>query len=400
MNQEARERWLRFRVGVFVVIALVAFVGVIYVLGARARLFEARYTIHAEFSEVGGLPEGATVRLAGVQIGRVSSVHLPPQPGGKVRVDLTIGKQFSDRIRKDSVARIETQGLLGDRIVEISVGTADAPAVKAGDVLASREPMDFASMVGEGARTMRSVSALAETLRTTTESFKESKVIEEAAATVGAARTMTDRVGRILERVETGPGLAHTLLYEEPIALKRVNELIGRTENLIARVERGEGAVGVLTGEESGAAARRLVAAIDRFAQVMERPEEQKGLLPGLLFDPQYRSVLEDLQVVARNLREVSERVAGGRGMLGSLVREEPSGGLGQASQDLQASLANLRAITERINEGEGTLGALIADPTVYDRLVAVLDGASRSVLLRSLIRNLGRDAAKEAPKN
>jgi phospholipid/cholesterol/gamma-HCH transport system substrate-binding protein len=118
------------------------------------------------------------------------------------------------------------------------------------------------------------------------------------------------------------------------------------------------------------------------------------------LFDPQYRSVLEDLQVVARNLREVSERVAGGRGMLGSLVREEPSGGLGQASQDLQASLANLRAITERINEGEGTLGALIADPTVYDRLVAVLDGASRSVLLRSLIRNLGRDAAKEAPKN
>ena len=44
----------------------------IYALGARARLFEPRYTIHAEFTEVGGLVEGATVRLAGVQIGRVS----------------------------------------------------------------------------------------------------------------------------------------------------------------------------------------------------------------------------------------------------------------------------------------------------------------------------------------
>ena len=127
MNQEGRERWLRFRVGVFVVIALVAFVAVIYVLGARARLFEPRYTIHADFTEVGGLREGATVRLAGVQIGRVTDVHLPPQPGGKVRVDLTIGRQFADRIRKDSVARIETQGLLGDRIVEITVGTADSP---------------------------------------------------------------------------------------------------------------------------------------------------------------------------------------------------------------------------------------------------------------------------------
>src|SRR5262247_4131297 len=135
MTQEERDRWLRLRVGIFVMVALVGFVGVIYVLGARARLFEARYTIHAEFTEVGGLREGATVRLAGVQIGRVTDVHLPPQPGAKVRVDLTIGRQFADRIRRDSIARIETQGLLGDRIVEITVGTAGALPMKAGETL-------------------------------------------------------------------------------------------------------------------------------------------------------------------------------------------------------------------------------------------------------------------------
>jgi ABC-type transporter Mla subunit MlaD len=143
MNEQGRERALRFRVGVFVIVALAAFVAVIYVLGARARLFEARYTIHADFTEVGGLREGATVRLAGVQIGRVTDVHLPSEPGGKVRVDLTIGRQFADRIRKDSVARIETQGLLGDRIVEISVGTAAAPVVQAGDALSSSDPTDI-----------------------------------------------------------------------------------------------------------------------------------------------------------------------------------------------------------------------------------------------------------------
>src|SRR5262245_48471537 len=147
MTQEERDRWLRLRVGIFVMVALVGFVGVIYVLGARARLFEARYTIHADFTEVGGLREGATVRLAGVQIGRVTDVHLPPEPGGKVRVDLTIGKQFADRIRGDSVARIETQGLLGDRIVEITVGSTAAPAVKAGDAIASRDPTDIAQIV-------------------------------------------------------------------------------------------------------------------------------------------------------------------------------------------------------------------------------------------------------------
>ena len=64
MNQEERIRWVRVRVGVFVVAAVLAFIGVIYVLGARARLFESRYTIHADFSEVGGLREGATVRAS------------------------------------------------------------------------------------------------------------------------------------------------------------------------------------------------------------------------------------------------------------------------------------------------------------------------------------------------
>src|SRR4030095_9725095 len=101
-------------VGRSVPIARVTFLGAVYALGARAKLFEARYTIHADFTEVGGLVEGAPVRLAGVQIARGSAVNLPPQPGGKVRVDLTIARRFSDRIRKNSVARIETQGLLGD----------------------------------------------------------------------------------------------------------------------------------------------------------------------------------------------------------------------------------------------------------------------------------------------
>jgi phospholipid/cholesterol/gamma-HCH transport system substrate-binding protein len=391
LTQEGRERWLRVRVGIFVIAALAAFIGVVYVLGARARLFEARYTIHADFTEVGGLREGATVRLAGVQIGRVTDVHLPPEPGGKVRVDLTIGRQFADRVRGDSVARIETQGLLGDRIVEIGVGTAAAPAVKPGEVLPSRDPSDIARMMGEGAETMKSVAALAETLRSTAETVNQSKVIQETAAAVGSARAMADRASRILDRVETGPGLAHALLYEEPVALRRVNELIARVDTVVARIERGEGALGVLTGAESGAAAQRLVAAADRLAQILARPEDQPGLLPALLFDPQYRSLLDDASAVARNLREVSERVARGRGLLGSAVRDVDDPSLPEAARDLQASLANLRAITARINEGEGTLGALVVDPTLYDRLAAVLDGASRSVLLRSFIRGLGR---------
>jgi phospholipid/cholesterol/gamma-HCH transport system substrate-binding protein len=131
---------------------------------------------------VGGLVEGATVRLAGVQIGRVNGVNLPPEPGAKVRVDMSIARRYSDRVRKDSVARIETQGLLGDRIVEITVGSAQAPPVKAGELLASKDPVDLTKMMSESAGVVKNVSALAESLQKTAETLNQSGLIEEAAA--------------------------------------------------------------------------------------------------------------------------------------------------------------------------------------------------------------------------
>jgi phospholipid/cholesterol/gamma-HCH transport system substrate-binding protein len=393
MNGEGHERTRTLRVGIFVLIGLAAFLGMIYALGARARLFEPRFTISADFTEVGGLVEGATVRLAGVQIGRVSGVSLPPEPGGKVRVDMSIARQFGDRVRQDSVARIETQGLLGDRIVEITVGTTKAPPVGPGDVIASTDPFDIGRVMSESAQVVKSISTLADSLRETAQTLNQSGLVEEATATVRSARKVTDQVGRIVGEVERGRGWAHALIYEEPVALRRVNELVATTQALLDRVQRGEGAAGVLTSEQSTAAARRFVAAMDRLSRVVEQPSAEDGVLPALLFDPKYRAVLEDLRVVAHNLRDVSDRLAGGRGTLGSLIKDEPAeGGIRQASQDFQVAVANLREITEKIKDGEGTVGALIADPTIYERLVTILDGTQRSFLLRGLLRGLGRD--------
>jgi phospholipid/cholesterol/gamma-HCH transport system substrate-binding protein len=391
---DRRENAMKLRVGVFVLLALATFLGLIYALGARARLFESRYTIHTEFTEVGGLVEGATVRLAGVQIGRVTAVTLLGQPGGKVRVDLTIARRFSDRVRKNSVARIETQGLLGDKIVEITVGDTTAPPLAPGEVLVSRDPADFSRIISSGAETAKNVAELATALRETADKVNQSKIIENAAATVG-------KLGNVVDQVEHGRGWAHTLLYEEPVALRRVNELIATTQTMIDRVEKGQGAVGVLVSPEGTASAKRFVAAMDRISAMVEHPESEQGLLPGLLFDPKYRPILDDLRTVAHNLREVSDRVAGGRGTLGSLVADSgDQSELQLTLHDLRAAVANLRAISEKINTGEGTVGALIVDPTVYERLVAILDGAQRSFLLRSMIRSLDNTTTKGSARD
>jgi phospholipid/cholesterol/gamma-HCH transport system substrate-binding protein len=376
-----------------VLLALAVFIGLVYLLGARARLFESKLTVYADFIEVGGLVEGATVRLAGVQIGRVTNVRLPGQPGGKVRVEMRIGSQFVDRVRKNSVARIDTQGLLGDKIVEITVGSAEAPAITPGEVLAAREPADIGQMLSQSAEVVKNVDALSQNLTEAVETLNQSRVIEDLAATLAAAR-------RITEQVEKGRGLAHALLYDEPAALRKLDRLLASTQSMLDRAERGEGAVGVLTSKDSTEAARRFVQAMDHFAQALDAKPGQGGFVSALLFDPKYRPVAEDLRVVARNFRDVSERLAGGRGMLGGLLRDEPSDeSFRQITMDLKVAVANLRRVSERISAGEGTLGALIIDPTVYENLAAVLEGAQRSFLLRSLIKGLGEKGRETRPK-
>jgi phospholipid/cholesterol/gamma-HCH transport system substrate-binding protein len=246
-------------------------------------------------------------------------------------------------------------------------------------------------VMSQATQAVKDVAALATSLRETADSLKQAKLVDEAAATIGNARKVTEQVGRLVGEVERGRGWAHALIYDEPVALRQMNQVIATTQTLLDRIERGEGAAGVLTSEQSTAAARRFVAAMDRLARAAEQPGSDEGLVPALLFDPKYKNVLEDLTVVAHNFREVSDRLVGGKGTLGGLIKDEPAdASIRQASRDLQSALANLKEITAKINEGEGTLGALIADPTVYERLVSILDGAQRSFLLRGLLRNLG----------
>jgi len=401
---DARQFALQIRIGGFILAGLGVFLAIIYLLGAQARYFERKYDLVAEFVEVGGLIEGATVRLAGVQIGRVTRVELPPDPGGKVRVTLTIARRMADRIRGDSEARIVTQGLLGDKLVEVSIGTASSAPLKRGEHLRAREPVEMGQVFAEAGDTLASIKRLTITLNAAVEGVERNGTLEQisrlSTALAGAidklerAGTLDDLAAaarsarRVTEQVEWGNGLLHAVIYEEPETLRRLNALLRGTQELLARAETGGSAVSVFLSPESGKAARSLLAAMEAFGRGAERQGASEGLLPTLLFDPEYRMVARDLQTVARNFRDVSEKVAHGQGILGELVQGGQETPLGQAAGDFRAAMANLRAISERLKAGEGTLGALLDDPTVYENLAQFLEGARRSLLLRALIRS------------
>jgi phospholipid/cholesterol/gamma-HCH transport system substrate-binding protein len=306
-----------------------------------------------------------------------------------------------------------TQGLLGDKLIEITIGSASEPPLPPGSVIAAREPFEPSRVFAEGAAAIQSVGRLATSVAETLEGLEKKGTFEDLAATFRSARgvgerlgTTVDRLSRMTEQVERGRGWLHVLIYEEPDTLRRLNALLESTHRLIARAERDDNAVSVLLSPDSGRAARSLLEAMEsvgRSAKTVEAGVDRLGrgvnandtLLSALLFDPQYRAMADDLRTVARNFREVSEKVANGQGLLAELVNDtaEP-GSLGRAAADLRAAMANLRAVSERLERGDGSLGALIDDPTVYENLVQFLEGAQRSTLLRALIRSTIRSGA------
>ena len=411
---EPRQLSLQIRIGAFIFAGLGVFLATIYLLGAQARYFERKYDLIAEFTEVGGLIEGATVRLAGVQIGRVTDVTLPPEPGGKVMVRLTLARRFADRIRQNSEARIVTQGLLGDKLVEITMGTPDSPPVAPGGRLTARDPVEMGRIFAEGADVLANINRLTTTLTATVERIDKGGTVEninKLTAALGGTVDRLDRGGalddfgatmrsarRITEQVEKGQGWLHALVYDEPEALRRLNAILISTQALLAKADSKETAVGMLLSPDSGKAARSLLAAMEALGRGADKAGAGDGLLTTLLFDPEYKPVAQDLKTVTRNFRDVSEKLANGQGLLGTLLKGDGDGGLGPAADDFKVAMANLRAVSERLKAGDGTVGALLEDPTVYENLVLFLEGARRSYLLRALIRSsIGAGAAAGA---
>jgi hypothetical protein len=133
-----------FRIGVFVVLALLGLSAGIFLIGNKEFLFSPTYRLKTDFQNVGGLNNGAEVRVGGIHEGTISRIDLPTEPGGKVTVVMKLHSSTQNIIRKDSIASIKTEGLLGNKYLEISSGTVKAQAVQNDDVIAGEVPVDIA----------------------------------------------------------------------------------------------------------------------------------------------------------------------------------------------------------------------------------------------------------------
>jgi len=135
------------KVGVLVVVCIAVLLGLLYKTGSFDFKKEG-YTVKAMFSIVAGVERNAPVRLAGVEIGKVQDIQLSYEKGTNVIVTLWLSNNA--KLRTDSKALITALGLMGEKYIEVTAGSDDAPYLEAGGVIAGEDPLQFDSLAKKG----------------------------------------------------------------------------------------------------------------------------------------------------------------------------------------------------------------------------------------------------------
>src|SRR6202795_1264844 len=135
------------RLGAFIIATLAILAAGVFIIGSKQYLFSSTYRLKAQFATVVGLDAGAEVRGGGVHSGTVRGIQLPNKPAGKITVFMDLQRPTHDIIKQDSVAAIETEGLLGNEYVSISFGSAKGLNVRDNDTIASESPLVIADLI-------------------------------------------------------------------------------------------------------------------------------------------------------------------------------------------------------------------------------------------------------------
>jgi phospholipid/cholesterol/gamma-HCH transport system substrate-binding protein len=175
------------RLGAFIVLTLAVLAAGVFFIGSKEYLFGSTYQLKAQFDNVAGLAAGANVLVGGVTSGTVQSISLPHKPGEKVTVVMKLDRKTHDIIKQDSVASIETEGLLGNQYLAISFGGEGQPDVKDGQIIESEPPLLMADMLKRANGILdSSQAAVKNTTEATAHLNSVSAKIDDGQGTVGA----------------------------------------------------------------------------------------------------------------------------------------------------------------------------------------------------------------------
>ena len=348
------------RVGLLVLGAVLVLLAGMFMIGEQNRIFTSKNRYTFTVGSAGGLNEGNPVRLNGVAVGLVERITLPEDVREQfLTVRISIERQDEERIRKDSTAKIRTIGLLGDKYVEVSSGSADQPIIPPGGVIPTAAATDVDQLLASGGDVVDNLVRISYSLNS------------------------------ILSRVDRGEGLLGELTTGESGDIAgRVDASLAAVERLVAGVEQGQGPLGRLLRDEE--MATRMSSAVTNLEELMASANRGDGLVASLLREPktrqEFEATLAEARQTAASLRAWSAEIESSNGLVDRLLTDE---GMGErVSRDLEGIVSNLHQVAEKLNRGEGSAAKLINDPNIYDAVNDIIVGIDESPLLRWLVRS------------
>jgi phospholipid/cholesterol/gamma-HCH transport system substrate-binding protein len=357
------------KVGAFVLVGMVLTGMVIFMIGEERQLFTEKVPFKTVFDDVEGVKRGSTVRMGGIDIGNVDQVAYGSDPNDlKLYVSLRIATTDARRIRKNSRAKIETKGLLGDKVITIVAGTPDQPVLPPGGVIeALKDPQDLASAMGRVGNMSSKAEQTLENLAKLSGEFANAGIAQDV-------KSSTESLSHVLASADTGNGYLAKLL-SDPHEAQRIGNMISGLERSAAELEKTLTAV----------------------SAIAHRIDQGPGLVHELIYGEGSAKSVEQIGMAAEQLALTLKGIREGNGLARAALFGDDSQ---QLNQRLDRILGNVEGMLVDMRAGKGTLGALLVDPSVYEDLKVVLGNVERNKALRALVRysiqSSGNDRAVE----
>ena len=352
MESSAR---LKFQVGVFLTFGLALGFAVIFLIGKESAMFESKTQLWLKFRDIQGLTVGAKVLLAGLSVGTVEDISFTEELGDKqMHVRIAVRDSMMPRVRADSRAAIGSKGLLGDKVVQLTVGSEGEPQLQNGDFIISDQPPDMFEFLKKGDEIIDKVQDIASYVRDMLREYSDEDTTLHMKGIIAS-------IDEMMWTANTGEGLVNSILYDK--------ELKSNTKRAVANASEA-----VAEFKETG----RIV------NDIMREVRGGQGTLHSLIYDQEGKKIVRNLLNATENIGEVLREVREGNGVVHTVIYDEDAGNF---IRNLEDATLDLKTIIKSIEQGQGTIGSLVKDPTVYEDLKTILGNVKRSEVLKAIVR-------------
>lgn len=242
------------RLGIFIFLGIALLVLGIFLIGQKNALFSSTFNVNAYFKDVQGLRSGATVRLSGIDVGSVNNINIVNDTTGRVKVSMELQTDIRRFIRTDTKATIETEGLVGSKVVVLKIGSSNAEPVKDGGYIQSQEPIGFSAIIAQTEGIMQYTKNMTRDLSEIVEKVNKGKgsigKLINNDELYSNASNLTKQADASLKNITSElnkiTGLFDTLGVGVKDVINNVDATVVDAKGLINNVKQGQGLLGAL----------------------------------------------------------------------------------------------------------------------------------------------------------